>query len=43
MIISFVYLFLDRLIQIDEDMDRQRDKQRDTQIDGSKNKYNLGT
>ena len=41
MIISFVYLFLDRQIQIDEDMNRQRDKQRDRYIDVSKNKYNL--
>ena len=43
MIISFVYLFLDRLIQIYKDMDRQRNTQRDRQIDGNKNKYNLQT
>ena len=47
MIISFVYLFLDRQIQIYKDMDRYMDRQRDTQIDrqidGIKNKYNLQT
>ena len=43
MIIIFVYLFFDRLIQIYKDMDRQRDTQIDRQIDGNKNKYNLQT